>query len=425
MKKATKINLQLKIIAINTTTNPLDWPLSSLPEGGRDGSSQDRLRPNRHPSPTPPFTRDTTGVHLSNFNLLKAIGRGLTGYVYKATAIGIPGIPDGQLVALKAIPKRKLDTPKLLEHLRREQECCIDLSTSGSPYIPKLLCSFHNETHVFLCFEHVNGGELADQMKAKPGGHFSEPETVQIAAAVIAALETIHATGRIHRDIKPRNILVKVDPDTKTGTPSLIDYGFSKDHDKGSETKTLCFTPMYAAPEALCDGSSSKASDVWSLGVLIFKMLTSCLPILVQPKDQANVMLVLKKIYTYLDEGLFCEKAILTAIDSMALLSADAKDLLSKILVRDPADRLSIAEIKAHPFFKVIDWDTINDEGSTATFDVEEVFVRSKSLGEVGNSRIENLSAKKPVIASPKHTEETEEEDPFKGFTWTSDSLTC
>ena len=168
------------------------------------------------------------------------------------------------------------------------------------------------------------------------------------AAELVSALSHLHAINIIYRDLKPENVLLDGD-----GHVHITDFGLSKDDvmDPRGAT-TFCGTPEYLAPEMLINRKSregyGKAVDWWSLGTLIYEMLTGWPP--------------------FYDKNLrkMCEQILRSDLlfPATCTASPEARDLIRALLQRDPAHRLGstangAADIKAHPFFRGADWGEI------------------------------------------------------------------
>jgi len=120
--------------------------------------------------------------------------------------------------------------------------------------------------------EYVDGDELFDKILAQPNKIFSEKQAAEYMKQIISALNHCHANGVIHRDIKPENIML-----TKANNVRLIDFGLSKIcHGTFFNTQVMG-TPYYMAPEML-DKSYNEKADMWSVGVLLYTLVSGYLP---------------------------------------------------------------------------------------------------------------------------------------------------
>jgi len=199
----------------------------------------------------------------------------------------------------------------------------------------KLHYAFQTEASLFLILDFVNGGELFFHLKQK--GRFSENLARLYSAEIGSALHYLHGMDVVYRDLKPENLLINRD-----GHIIITDFGLSKEIDGDGKTHTFCGTPEYLAPEILKGEPHSFAVDWWSLGTILFELLTG-LP----PFYSNNLNLMYSKI-------------LASDISYPDYVSADAKSLLNALLVRDPEKRADGKALKAHPFYKSIDWDALD-----------------------------------------------------------------
>jgi len=184
----------------------------------------------------------------------------------------------------------------------------------------------------------INGGELFHHLSNEK--RFSEERTRFYSAQIVTGIEYLHNIGVIYRDLKPENILLSA-----KGNIIMTDFGLSKQglQAADSRTATFCGTPEYLAPEIIKGEEYTKAIDWWSVGTIIYEMLTGLPP-----------------FYTEDEENMYTK--IMTAdLEFPHFLSYEVTDLISKFLRRDPNQRLqSPAEIKAQPWFSSIDWDKLS-----------------------------------------------------------------
>ncbi len=179
-----------------------------------------------------------------------------------------------------------------------------------------------------------NGGELYHYLSE--GGRFGEERARFYAAEIVSALGYLHTHGIVYRDLKPENLILD-----SAGHIRIADFGLSKEGVEGDTITSICGTPEYLAPEILRKRPYGMAVDWWSLGTLLYEMIAG-LP----PFYDRNRPVMYKKIL---------EAPLVPPAD----MSPEALDLCSKMLVREPTARLGYRgaeEIKAHPFFKGIDW---------------------------------------------------------------------
>jgi serine/threonine protein kinase len=191
--------------------------------------------------------------------------------------------------------------------------------------------------------EYVDGGELFEYVAKRQ--RLQEDVTVYLFRQMIWALKYCHGLNIHHRDLKPENILL----DYESMTVKLVDFGMAALQPAGNFLTTPCGSPHYAAPELLqnrpYDGSQA---DVWSVGVVLFVMLTGYPPFNF-PQDPHGLVPEDHKL-----KGLF--QAISRADYRMpGALSREAQDLIRRIFVSDPSKRINIDEVWDHPFIHKYD----------------------------------------------------------------------
>ncbi|KAJ1673581.1 hypothetical protein EV182_004959, partial [Spiromyces aspiralis] len=275
--------------------------------------------------------RESKKVTLDDFEMLKFIGKGAYGMVYL-----VKHKHSDRYFAMKVLRKASI-----LVHSRSiaftKTERAI-LEAVQHPFIVKLYFAFQSDHKLFLVMEYISGGELFTHMANERV--FTEEQSVFYIAELVLALNHLHKQGIIYRDLKPENILLSAD-----GHLVLTDFGLSKTAlDGDGRTNTFCGTPAYMAPEVLDQSRSyDKSVDWWSMGVLLYEMLTGRTPFKGKNHKQIYDSIIKKKVFF------------------PKYLSPDARDILSRLLKKSPSKRLGYgpdgyAKIKQHRLFRNINW---------------------------------------------------------------------
>ncbi|XP_032018238.1 ribosomal protein S6 kinase alpha-2 isoform X2 [Hylobates moloch] len=270
----------------------------------------------------------------SQFELLKVLGQGSYGKVFLVRKV--KGPDAGQLYAMKVLKKATL---KVRDRVRSKMERDI-LAEVNHPFIVKLHYAFQTEGKLYLILDFLRGGDLFTRLSKEV--MFTEEDVKFYLAELALALDHLHSLGIIYRDLKPENILLD-----EEGHIKITDFGLSKeaiDHDK--RAYSFCGTIEYMAPEVVNRRGHTQSADWWSFGVLMFEMLTGSLPF--QGKDRKETMALILK----------------AKLGMPQFLSGEAQSLLRALFKRNPCNRLGagtdgVEEIKRHPFFVTIDWNTL------------------------------------------------------------------
>jgi calcium-dependent protein kinase len=200
-----------------------------------------------------------------NYKVSKVLGEGAYGKVFLCESIADPDFR----VAVKVL--NKADLPKE-EATSIKQEIEI-LTKLDHPNIIKHYETYDDKRYVYLVMEYCNGGELFDKIISKEDQTFTESEASHIMEKLFKGINHCHSVGVAHRDIKPENIMIGRDGELK-----FIDFGLSKKYSgKVNSLKSVVGTPFYMAPEVI-DGTYNDKCDVWSLGVLMYLILSGYLP---------------------------------------------------------------------------------------------------------------------------------------------------
>mmetsp|Transcript_4303 Transcript_4303/g.6621 ORF Transcript_4303/g.6621 Transcript_4303/m.6621 type:complete len:349 (-) Transcript_4303:75-1121(-) len=291
-------------------------PPSSQPYQEEQHDALNNIKPAESSDANKPIEKKGQRWKLEDFQIGKALGRGKFGNVYLAREK-----KSKFVVALKVIFKGQLQAAGVEHQLRREIEIQSHLQHS---YILRLYGYFYDQARVYLILEYCSRGELYKELQKS--GHFSERKTAHYVKMVAEALIYCHSKAVIHRDLKPENILIASDGSTK-----LSDFGWAV-HAPSSRRTTMCGTLDYLSPESVEGKEHGKEVDLWALGVLAYELLTGKCPFEAKGSSQ-----------TY---------ARITSVDIEwpADINRQARDLISRLLVKDPMQRLPLEQVLKHPF---------------------------------------------------------------------------
>ena len=237
----------------------------------------------------------------------------------------------GQKAACKAIAKRKLIQPEDVEDVRREVSILHHLS--GHPNIVGLLGAYEGTKHVYIVMDFCSGGELFDRIVER--GHYSEKDASEVFRMMIRTIAHCHNLGVMHRDLKPENfVLATKDQDAPV---KAIDFGLSAYFEPGERFRDIVGSSYYVAPEVLKRNYSCEA-DIWSAGVILYILLSGVPPFWGRT-DTAIFETVRKGRYNLVG-------------DPWSKISESAKGLIRRILVGNPAERMSAEDILNHPWVR-------------------------------------------------------------------------
>ena len=261
---------------------------------------------------------------------LSTLGEGSYGFVRAANQIG-SGIPR----AIKVIPKSRIKNKETLE-----REISI-MKQMDHPNIVKLYETYDDIKYLYLVMELCQGGELFDKIIEL--GHFSEKVAAKLLSQMLASISFLHGHGIAHRDLKPENFLF-LENDIYSPL-KLIDFGLAKTVDKVTKLTTKTGTCYYVSPEVL-NGSYTEKCDIWSLGVILFMMLSGYPPF--DGESDTEILAQVRVGELKFDDPVW-EK-----------ISESAKDLLNKMLHKDPEQRISATECLEHSWLS--QYETCNTE---------------------------------------------------------------
>jgi serine/threonine protein kinase len=262
----------------------------------------------------PPVTR------IDFYEIRKEIGHGAFGKVY----LGIHKLTKLK-VAIKVIEKAQIKDEKARGKVLREVSI---FRRVHHKHIVTLFEVFEDEACYYFAMEFCGGGDLLNFVREK--GRLCEFEAREIFKQLVAGVASLHSEMVLHRDLKLENILI----DAALKSVKLCDFGISRLVEHGAVMTDQSGTPAYLAPEVVYEeGYTGFASDVWSLGVVLYAMCVGKMPF--KGKLIEELRAVLRSSELFLPD----------------YLSDEVKDLLAKMLMIDPRRRISVSEISTHNWF--------------------------------------------------------------------------
>eukprot|EP00736_Rhodelphis_marinus_P004792 Rmarinus@m.29730 len=330
-------------------------------------------------------------VTMDDFELIRVLGKGSYGKVML-----VKKKDSGKLYAMKVLKKAAIIQKKQVQHTKTERHV---LGSIKHPYIVTLHYAFQTPEKLHFVLDYCPGGELFFHLSRL--GRFDEELTRFYAAEILLALGHLHAMGIIYRDLKPENVLLD-----EEGHLRLADFGLSKEGitESTKGATSFCGSPEYLAPEVLEEKGHGKAVDWWSLGSLIYEMLTG-----------------LPAFYSHDRQKLF--KNILQAqLTIPPFLSDSAADLVKNLLNRDPAKRLGskddMEDLKKHPFFKTVNWDDMMSRK------LQPPFHPKKLANQQDTSNFDPEFTNLPVqsLEAPQKLRDVDQVN-FEGFSYVGQSM--
>ena len=258
---------------------------------------------------------------ITDFEKEREIGKGGFGLVWK-----VMHKKTQKVYCIKVIQKQGIIEQKLVPQMNREIEIMYILN---NPHCLRLKNHFEDDNNFYLVMPLASKGQLYRVLKKFR--KFDERTAAQILRETISALQYLHSFKPpiIHRDIKPENLLLN-----EGGRVLLADYGWSNFNMEGDVRKTFCGTPEYIAPEMLMKKGHDTRVDIWSIGILMFELLSGYSPFVAKTNQELYQNIRRLKIQWPKD------------------MPPLAKNLISKILRLNPIDRPSFDEILNHQWFK-------------------------------------------------------------------------
>ena len=342
----------------------LGWLLSASQEARREGFLS-------HSPSAPPQPRPTTGASLGAYTLDRPIGQGGMGEVWLAHR------SDGRyegLAAVKFLDIARLAGPESHARFRREGEI---LARLAHPNIARLLdAGVTDEGRPYLILEYVDGEPID---RACDRLHLDVAARVRLFLDVLAAAAHAHAHLVVHRDIKPSNVLLAHD-----GTVKLVDFGIAKlleetpDGAAVTLTREGPLTPQFASPEQAAGGVVTTSTDVFTLGTLLYMLLTGRHPTGLEGATPADYMRALITFEPHL------ASAAARDPDVRRALAGDLDNILAKALAPDPAERYATAAAFADDLRRHLDHEPVLAREGTWPYRAARFVRRNRAATALG-----------------------------------------
>lgn len=310
------ISISSKGLRIDADSNGRN---SARSHNGDTPSNRDSDQPNSARSVTSPSGSQIFNVSRKDLVDLGAIGQGVSGLVKKCFHS-----PTLSLVAVKCISV----WDKAKRHQMIRELHAFETNTQ-CPHIVGFLGAFYEEGTTKLCLEFANRGSIQSVIESY-GAIKNEQVLASLSAQALLGLQALHATRTVHRDIKPANILVN-----HMGIVQITDFGIVAELQTDSNCNTFVGTAVYMSPERLQSKPYSYASDIWSLGMSVITAALGQFPISLASGGYWKLT------------SMICDETPPTLPDSF---SPQCRSFLAQCLVKDPAQRGTIAELLKHPF---------------------------------------------------------------------------
>ncbi|KAH9599585.1 Protein kinase domain [Trypanosoma melophagium] len=358
---------------------------------------------NNHDKTVPPQEK----VTREDFETIDILGKGSFAQVVLVRRVGTK-----DYYAMKVVNKQGL-----IEH-NRYRDVFIErnvLSRINHPYLLKLYWTFQTEHKLFFVMEYMPGGDLDKYMNSIPSKQLDIFTAKLYGAEILSAILCLHEQSVIYRDLKPENILL-----TAEGHCVLADFGLSKDFynekdgadgvNKNMRANSFVGSPFYVAPDVLKQSEYTSAVDFWSFGILLYRMLCGRTPF--NGKSMREVF----------DNILYSDLRFPSSVQ----LPSEAKDLISRLLVKDAGRRIKGPEVKAHPFWTGINFDEVMEKKVkppkwTPIPPVDQILTERANAASGGSSSTKNPGN---VVNTPAQTSQlnARQQQLFTGFSCTADS---
>ncbi|CAG8636546.1 14570_t:CDS:2 [Rhizophagus irregularis] len=311
-------------LSVKNEKDNLKWKDPSMKSENSLALSRSKSKVLRTTQSYQPYHKAT----IEDYDLIKVLGKGCMG---------------------KAISKEWVVFRHEVEHTKTERDILASISTISHPFLIRLREAYQDINQLFLVLDYYPGGDIATQL-AK-WHKFDDARCLFYATEIILGIEELHRLGIVYRDLKPENILIGRD-----GHIVLTDFGLSKQfRPNWQKTNTFCGTAEYLAPEIIRGEEYSYPVDWWSLGTLLYEMMTGVTP------------------YWDSDQNKMYRRVLEDKLAFPEDMMFEAMDLLRGLLQRDPTLRLGCGpsgtmEIRGHMYFEYVNWDDVYHKRTRPTY---------------------------------------------------------
>ena len=301
-----------------------------------------------------PSTNTKKTMTYDDFEIISVIGRGSVGKI-----LLVKYKKDGKYYAMKSMRKDQIASEGIINNIIIEKKI---LKKNNCEFIMNLNYSFQTSERIYYVCPFIKGGDLYHKLKQDI---FLKEDLVRFyTAQVVIALQHIHDLGFAYRDLKPENILINED-----GYIKLCDFGSCASIEGKRKEASFAGSPEYAAPEMISFEGHTQMCDWWSLGILIYELLYGNTPFFNLDRNRMYDLIITGSISYPKFIEIEGEET-----PRNYKVSEDAKNIISKLLDKDPNNRLGnkgIKEIQKHPFFSSINFEDLKKKKAKCPFKPE------------------------------------------------------
>lgn len=320
------------------------------------------------------------GERIEEYDVLSPLGKGGYGCVYRAICLR-----SKTEVAIKMINKKMMQAAGMIDRVRQEVMIHMQLK---HPAILEMYTGFEDANYVYLVLELCHNGELQGYLKGKT---LSEEKTADIIRQVVEGLVYLHSYQILHRDLSLSNLLL-----TKNMQVKIADFGLATQLKKPDERHfTMCGTPNYISPEIAMRSMHGPEADVWSLGCMLYTLLVGK-----PPFETEAIRSTLTRV-------------VMADYVMPPHLSDNARDLIDKLLKKNPKDRIHLKKINKHAFMtctekklcnernKNLLSDGMMDSGIGRTFSSDNSRPQMRTRSEERMSSMPMVSVRSEPLSEP------------------------